>query len=610
MKKTIIATALLLFLGGMSPWGQQVFDEPQMFLVEDFGYHKLTDKTVEFLGYKNTTHQPPQSWVVPSTIEVDSVTYTVTRIGHLAFYGHILRSVVLPPTITELADESFFSVQLNSLTLPDSITTIGRLAFGYSDITSLHIPAKVTEIGDGILYKSEVATLTLDTGNHSFVLIDGVLYNRDTTVLLACQKDLPTDSFVVPATVTSIPEGAMSNAQPDYVVLPEGLRHIGKEALPSSLSRLHIPASVVKIDGNPIADQPLPDMVFSVDPLNTHYRNTDGRLESHDGDTLLMVVGAQGAYVVPDGVKVLGAAVFRNCFRVTSVQLPEGLVDIGWEAFMGTSCSFNFPTTLRTIGESAFMSCSSLDYVVLPPRLRTIGEAAFKESSISYLQVSDSVTHIGAQAFSRTPLAHIVMGRSVESIGQEAFYVMRLGGTSVTFPPSLRTLGYQAFRISGLGEAIFEGSPDTIGAYCLPVRVVRFSSPTPPVMFARALMYPDTVYIPCGATAAYQQNSQWNPLLNYQEDCSSINHPDGTSPAFSMYPNPTTGKVTVTVAQPAPKCELTLRDAAGHEVMRKEFSIVNSQFSIPLDLRHLSSGAYFVTLSTPTASSTQRLVVK
>ena len=79
---------------------------------------------------------------------------------------------------------------------------------------------------------------------------------------------------------------------------------------------------------------------------------------------------------------------------------------------------------------------------------------------------------------------------------------------------------------------------------------------------------------------------------------------------FTLTPNPTTGKVTVTVAQPAPKCELTLRDAAGHEVLRKELSTFNSQLSTTLDLRHLPAGAYFVTLSTPTASSTQRLVVK
>ena len=81
-------------------------------------------------------------------------------------------------------------------------------------------------------------------------------------------------------------------------------------------------------------------------------------------------------------------------------------------------------------------------------------------------------------------------------------------------------------------------------------------------------------------------------------------------PLFTLTPNPTTGKVTVTVAQPEPQLVLTLRDAAGHEVLRKELSTFNSQLSTTLDLRHLPAGAYFVTLTTPTASSTQRLVVK
>jgi len=86
---------------------------------------------------------------------------------------------------------------------------------------------------------------------------------------------------------------------------------------------------------------------------------------------------------------------------------------------------------------------------------------------------------------------------------------------------------------------------------------------------------------------------------------------------FTFTPNPATGKVTVTLGILNSQLSilnspmtLTLRDAAGHEVMRKEFSIVNSQLSISLDLSHLPAGAYFVTLTTPASSATQRLVVR
>ena len=53
---------------------------------------------------------------------------------------------------------------------------------------------------------------------------------------------------------------------------------------------------------------------------------------------------------------------------------------------------------------------------------------------------------------------------------------------------------------------------------------------------------------------------------------------------------------------------LTLRDAAGHEVLRR--ALPAGTDSVDLDLSHLPAGAYFVTLSTPASSATQRLVVK
>jgi len=94
---------------------------------------------------------------------------------------------------------------------------------------------------------------------------------------------------------------------------------------------------------------------------------------------------------------------------------------------------------------------------------------------------------------------------------------------------------------------------------------------------------------------------------------------------FTLTPNPTTGKVTVTVghtpqsgthssalAGTSPNLgeefSLTLRDAAGHEVLRK--SLPAGTDSVDLDLSRLPAGAYFVTLSTPTSSATQRLVVR
>jgi len=118
-----------------------------------------------------------------------------------------------------------------------------------------------------------------------------------------------------------------------------------------------------------------------------------------------------------------------------------------------------------------------------------------------------------------------------------------------------------------------------------------------------------------------------DPILFYTgptapDTTTAISPVEGCSDGlFTLTPNPATGMVRVTLGHTPQSLRdsspnlgeqliLTLTDAAGREVMRKELSIVNCQFSIPIDLSNLPAGAYFVTLSTPAATGTQRLVVR
>ena len=64
-----------------------------------------------------------------------------------------------------------------------------------------------------------------------------------------------------------------------------------------------------------------------------------------------------------------------------------------------------------------------------------------------------------------------------------------------------------------------------------------------------------------------------------------------------VYPNPTDGKLTIENGQlKMENEELTIEilDIVGHTVLSRQFSIFNSQFSIELDLSHLSAGLYFL----------------
>ena len=89
--------------------------------------------------------------------------------------------------------------------------------------------------------------------------------------------------------------------------------------------------------------------------------------------------------------------------------------------------------------------------------------------------------------------------------------------------------------------------------------------------------------------------------------------PAASDPAFfTLTPNPTDGKVVVEVAcsqgsgTSGPAGVITVRDAAGHEVLRQKVSTPTTL----LDLSPLPAGTYFVTVTLGEQSGTRKLVVK
>lgn len=70
---------------------------------------------------------------------------------------------------------------------------------------------------------------------------------------------------------------------------------------------------------------------------------------------------------IPDTVKVIESDAFRECLRLTSVELPEGLESIGDSAFERCASlrSVSIPSTVTNIGYFAFRDCLRLTNVTL-----------------------------------------------------------------------------------------------------------------------------------------------------------------------------------------------------------------------------------------------------
>ena len=86
---------------------------------------------------------------IPSNVESNGQTYTVTSIGDYAFASCYITSVDIPDGVTSIGNGAFSMCSgLTSVDIPDSVTSIGNSAFlKCSGLTSVTIPGSVTSIG-------------------------------------------------------------------------------------------------------------------------------------------------------------------------------------------------------------------------------------------------------------------------------------------------------------------------------------------------------------------------------------------------------------------------------------------------------------------------------
>ena len=105
-------------------------------------------KTAE-VTYRGSAYDelPPDEYsgslTIPSSVEYNSVTYSVTSIGMGAFYKCLeLTAIVIPNTVTAIGEKAFYGcVKLSLVTLLGTITGIYSNAFAYCDnLNAIYVP--------------------------------------------------------------------------------------------------------------------------------------------------------------------------------------------------------------------------------------------------------------------------------------------------------------------------------------------------------------------------------------------------------------------------------------------------------------------------------------
>ena len=91
--------------------------------------------------------------IIPSSVEYDGKTYSVTSIGDHAFFNcRKVTSITIPNSVISIKESAFmYCTGLTSITIPNSVTDIGYRAFyGCAGLTDLRI-----EDGDSVLIFSD-----------------------------------------------------------------------------------------------------------------------------------------------------------------------------------------------------------------------------------------------------------------------------------------------------------------------------------------------------------------------------------------------------------------------------------------------------------------------
>lgn len=401
---------------------------------------------------------------------------SVTSIGNQAFaYCRELEHITLPSGLINIGWSAFSACEnLSEIMLPDSVKCIGSGAFrGCTNLTKMTIGKNVTEIGAGAFSECPISELSLSKDNLSYIIKNGILYNKNITELLLVTKGVTdvcipstvsyifsgafsndtvrTVSFESGSALYSIPDGAFSNCSSLVSIdIPYGMSRIGYSAFESCtcLTEINIPDSVSIIEKNAFSGCSNLKKI-NVSENNPDFCSLNGILYNKEQTSIIAVpqelTGEVSLSVYLESIEDFA---FYGCENITDIILHENVKSIGSSAFSGCSSlrSIYIPSGVKNIGSGAFNGCSSLQSVSIPSGVSTISDWAFANcDSLSNINIPKGVTSIEENAFYDCySLTSIEIPEGVLSIGDSAFEYCE-GLTSIVIPSGLKNIGEEAF---------------------------------------------------------------------------------------------------------------------------------------------------------------------
>ncbi len=237
---------------------------------------------------------------------------------------------------------------------------------------------------------------------------------------------------------------------------------------------------------------------------------------------------------IGEGITHVGNNTFYGYYLCKNISLPSTLQSIGEDAFNGTIItSLELPAKLKTIGANAFAYSYGLTYVTIPASVTSLDPTAFRncikmmsftveEGNKNYCSIDGVIFTADKKTLVTYPLMDVKDRDEYEipygttTISEYAFYhVQKL--VAVHLPATIKELKNFSFA-----------DEDIKVIYC-PTHVPPLADDA----FELGSDWMDTnskIYIPTGATAAYQAAEGWKRFKNFIE----MDFPDVVDPSCTV----------------------------------------------------------------------------
>lgn len=357
------------------------------------------------------------------------------------------------------------------------VTAIGEWAFSSTLVSRFYIPETITSIASGAFSPNLFLTdFIVEASNPAYSSLNGVLFNKDQTVLIQYPSSKPGSSYSIPSSVINISDFAFDQTALAGITIPNSVTNIGNYAFSynASLASIVIPESIVSIGNytfagcHSLVSITIPSSVASIG---------DGAFDSCHS--------LSAAYFLGDA-PVVGTSIFSNVsasFKITYLSSKTGWATPTWNTYPTEASDFAYsfsgsnatvvgyagiggdvriPATFGSysvtgVDSSTFSGQISITSIAIPVNIASIGDSAFADcTALSAAYFLGNSPVIGSNAFSNVSASFKII-----------YLSSKTGWTTPMWNGYLTEANDFTYTVSG-GNATITGYTGTGGPVVIP----------------------------------------------------------------------------------------------------------------------------------------------